>query len=85
MYTILDRYQWKATALPKALTEYSKERVPEGNAITDLNFVSVCRRIPLVGTLFFVSQLIEKLLFRRPLLFEELRNPIVKFETLLKR
>ena len=85
LFDSLERHRWDATALPEALADYSRARVPEGNAITDLNFAANCRTVPGVGLLFFLSQLVEKILFRRPTLFDELKNPVVTFQALLKR
>ena len=68
-----------------ALHAYSAERVPEGNAITRLNFASVCRRSRVWGLLLVVSQLLDKLFRGRKTLMEQLVDPAVAYTTIERR
>ena len=64
LYECLKRHNW--SDIPRALTEYSEERVPQGNAITDLNYIAESRRKhPLKFSLF---ERIQTKIFRKPTL-----------------
>ena len=79
----LQNVQWRD--LRHALQAYSTERVSEGNAVTDLNFVSYLRNNWLTQTLFLLAQMFGKIFLRRGLLFDDVRNPSMKWATILKR
>jgi len=66
LFECLSKRNW--TDIPTALSEYSEERVPEGNAITDLNYVSPFRRKHPV--MFFLFQTLQKKIFGLPTLQE---------------
>ena len=70
LYECLKRHNW--SDIPRALMEYSEERVPQGNAITDLNFVGVA--LQKHSLKFFLFERIQKLFFGRPALLETLNG-----------
>ena len=68
LYECLKRHNW--SDIPSALMEYSEERVSQGNAITEMNYIAESRRKhPLKFSLF---ESIQKKLFRQPTLHEVL-------------
>ena len=66
VYECLKRHNW--SDIPRALMEYSEERVPQGNAITDLNFIALSRQQHPFKFLLF--EMIQKILFGQPSLRE---------------
>ena len=70
LYECLKRYNW--SDIPRALLEYSEERVPQGNAITDLNYIALSRkRRPRIYAAF---ESIQKNIFGQPTLQEVLSS-----------
>ena len=66
LYECLKRHNW--SDVPRALMEYSEERVPQGNAITDLNYIGVT--LIKNSMKFTIFEKIQKLFFGRPTLLE---------------
>ena len=75
----------KWSNLKTALKAYSNERVPEGNAITDLNFITYIWRHWLIGFVLNTSQLLAKLLLRKKFMFELIKDPTVKWAVILNK
>lgn len=71
------------TDLPAALAAYSDDRVKEGNAITDLNFIRMLRSTRLLR--FMLRETWEKKIWSLPTMLEELQDPSVPYSAIYER
>ena len=81
LYDHLKAHQY--SDLPAALAAYSNDRVKEGRAITDLNFVRMLRGSRLMW--FMLSEGWNKKVRGIPTLFEELQDPTVPYSAMYER
>lgn len=78
LYCCLKKYNFKN--ILSSMKEYSDERVKEGNAITDLNFVNYIRS----NIIFNIYQLILKFIFRKKVFSEDIFNSEKKYSEIAK-
>lgn len=81
LYKCLEEIEFDVTKLSSSLEKYSKARVPEGHAITDLNYVNVSRRKRPIK--FIVESSLRKVA-RKLFLMDALIDPQTKFTSIAK-